>query len=484
MFDDSPLAELREVEERIAVRMARIDQLEAGARSSEQRGLRFARTLVIVGVVGALPPLLLGVQQSHGWALDGALAAAAFALAAIMAFLSLAVRMSSRERVPIARVAMNSLAAILKRSPSWQPFPIPYHHRHGDPRDSRSALWLSALALGAIPLVGAIGSAALAIFAVLLSSAVLRVTWSRQASVPGAVQLAAVLVSLIAALSVGTWAGGLTSAPAWERHTPMGAAHRVQATGGVERAESATPAAGRTPTFESLCGRWVPRSNAGPPQAIAQLRRAWFAAGALVAGCPGTVFSTGTGNELVASIGRSPDGQILSLGIADSERGVLLYGGAAAAAERLSRVGLIGVPTHLIVGNGDLYLLNTTAGTYALLRRTAPLNACEAREAGPGCSASLDQYTVISPALATAWVAEMSRNRDWLWPEPSTPTPSGPDFEFVGENSRVVARASCNGVTGACELPADGASYTYRQPAQSVTPEQVLRFAPSPSPPE
>ncbi len=82
----SPLAELREVQERAAARTARIDQLQAAVASSRSRGQRFFRTLLIVGYASVCVATLLRLKFPAQGALGAALAAAAIGLVLLALF--------------------------------------------------------------------------------------------------------------------------------------------------------------------------------------------------------------------------------------------------------------------------------------------------------------------------------------------------------------------------------------------------------------
>jgi len=486
----SPLAELREVEERLAVRMARIDQLQAAATSSQPRSLRFARTLVIVGLIGATPTSLFGLQRSDQWTLDVILAAAAFALAVLTGFFSIAVHKLADKHVGMARLAVKGLAIVARRNPSWQPFPLLTPTDRPDLKSnpsSRPALWLLAAAPVALSTVSLLGSVALALFALLLASGLLRLIWSRQAVVPGTVQVAAVLVSIVAALSVGSWAGGFTTVSPWIGHASRQLDRAPKDGRGMAGLQGSSPTSATPgsppPTYESLCGSQHSPLSRGQSRAITQLNEAWRSAGALVAGCPGPVFTVSPDAPIVASIG-TRDGRILSLGVAGPDRGILLYGTAAAAVHNLMReTGLLSVPTHITVGGGDLYLVDTPSGTYVLIRKE-DTTACEGSPEGTkvsGCSGGA--YSVVLPALARLWLGTMAHNGGWLWPEPTTTRANSQNFEFRTNDSIVVARASCNPADGVCER-SGGSSYVYGNSHGRVSAEEILRYAPTSSTPE
>jgi hypothetical protein len=486
----SPLAELREVEERLAVRMARIDQLQAAATPSQPRSVRFMRTLAVVGLFGALTTSLFGLHQSHQWALDVLLATASVVLALITGLFSFALRKLVGDHVRTAKLAATGLAIVIRWSPSWHPFPLPSRaDRSCSVRDARSrtAPWLFAAAFVAIATVGLLGSVALAIFALLLVSGLLRLMWSRQATVPGMVQVAAVLVSVVAALSVGSWAGGLTQTSFWVSYPPQhqkGTPKAMRAAAEPQQTSPTSDTSQSAPTYESLCGSATLKSNVGASQAIAQLHETWLSAGAIVAGCPGPIYKASAGGEIVASVGRARSGEMKSLGVADRNHGVLFFGQAAAMARNLIYEShLREVPTHLLVGSGDLYLIHTTNGTFILVRKTVSTadngGATEGTEGGADESQRSGRaYVLVAPAAASLWIGAMAERGEWLWPESPTANSTGEGFEFVTQDSRVVARAWCDRSSVVCEASGSHLRYSGRAASNEVSAEQLLRYAP------
>lgn len=481
----SPLAELHEVEERLAVRMARIDQLQAAATSSDLRSIRFTRTLIVVAVIGALPTALLGLQQSHEWALATLLAAASATLALVTGLFSLAVRRLRSPDGAGATLAVWGLSIVARVSPRWQPFSEPENaERSGFKRGvrSRTATWLIAGAVLAICTVGVLGSLALVLFALLLAAGLLSAMWSRQASAPAAVQAAAMLVAVIAALSIGSSAGGLTRVSPWvDRHEPTRAVHGLAVPGGT-RLTSAPPPA----SYEGSCTPTPWQSDAGGTRAkaIAELHRTLLAAGSAETGCPGAIRTAGPDTNIAFTVG-STGGQLKSLGIADPRHGILFYGPAAEMVQRLiGQRNLLAVPTHLILGGGDLYLIDTRDGTYTMIRRTEPPPGCRSTVSSAQCDAST-RYVVMAPAMSTLWLAQMTRANGWLWPEPSNSIAPEQGFQLLTQDGRVIAHVSCSTQDGRCELSNNGMSYVGDQPSRAVSSEEVLRYAPTPSsPPE
>jgi len=459
----SPLAELREVEERLAVRTARIDQLQAAVDASEARGLRFGRALVIVGSIAALATALFGFQRSDRWTLDILLASAALGLILMTGLFSLALHRFARGPDYLATALGRGFAMWIRRS--WQPFSLAsatFPFEAGGRRIMRPVLGL-VLAVGvAAWAVESLGSVVLAGFGLVAVLGLLRAIWAGWLSAPGFVHVVAPLVAVVAALSLGTWVGGL-SAGALRIDQAAPARQGVsEAAAPLHPTSADSPSRRSASGYADICGRAAPWVTTRASRSISQLREAWLSVGAVVAGCPGPVHAS-PGAELVVSVGAA-EGKLKSLGIADPNRGTVLLGQAALATQRLTESGrdLLTVPVRLLVGGGDLYLLDTTGGTFVLARRAGMA------------------YAVLPPGLSRLWIDAMSEAGGWLWPMRSTASSGSQGIVFVDQRAAAVASASCAPAGGACELSIDGREFLSRETGTWTSIEAVLRYAPSP----
>ncbi len=486
MSEKSPLAELRELERRLAVRTARIDQLQAATESSHGRGLRFARTLLLVGMSAAVLTATFDPQLTIHRGLMIVLAATVGLLAIATWLCSFLVTWLAHNQGRADSKAARGLAMCVRFSRGWHPFPVGLEMRFARSSNavgSRAvAVLLAAGAFCVFTTVDWLGAVVLGAAAAFVASGILRKIWSRQAAAPGVVELALVVVALTASVSMGASLGVVGSKWTIQRSvpSPKSPEHHLRTT------DAAVPRTGplqRAPmTYEAMCGASAPWSNVGSSRSIARLRETWLSYGAVIAGCPGPIHAASAGGEIVASVGiSSSNGQVRSLGVADRNHGVLFVGRAAGVALDLTTGrSLRNVPSHLVVGGGDLYLVDTTQGTFVLVRRTAATP--ESREgAAEGTEepsrASERPYVVVPPAGASLWMGEMRERAEWLWPEPSTANSANEGFDFVNQKSVVMVHASCDRSSGACERSGDHLRYLGGQ--IGVTAEELLRYAPS-----
>ena len=67
---------------------------------------------------------------------------------------------------------------------------------------------------------------------------------------------------------------------------------------------------------------------------------------------------------------------------------------------------ILGGSDRISVGNGDLYLIHSPAGTTALLRdQTVQTDSPDLAEA----------YTILPPPVLDDWLLEMEERAQWLW---------------------------------------------------------------------
>ena len=501
-----PLAEMREVEERLAVRMARIDQLQAAVASSQSRGPRLTRTLAGVSYIGALATVAFGIPQSVHAALDISVATAAVGVALMTGLYTFALRqlVDRPSRNVGSSLHQRMFVLLLHGSPGWEPFPV---HPRLNPRRrvvhprSRTAPWLLVAALISGTMLQLVGGVAFAIFALLLVSGILRFIWAGQATAPRAIQQIGLLVAISAALSIGGWAGGAGWATMRDRtpttYSPVlaGLPRQADATGTRLSPSAPRPSAptSSSPTYEDLCGPrspWLTTTSQSQP--LGQLREMWLSAGAIIAGCPSNTHTVGAHGALVMSVGRSPmNGEPLSIGIAGPSRGVMFFAAAAAAARPLiEREGVTGVPTHLVVGGGNFYLVDTHAGTFVLIQRTTtspePEAAQHAESGGPEGQSDErptqeQPYLLIQPTVGLVWLQTMEQNSAWLWPRPMEASGPARSVEFLSPESVAVGRASCEVTEDLCKVSDSTSAERLERPRpREISAEDLLRYAPSP----
>jgi hypothetical protein len=449
------LAELREVQERAAARTARIDQLQAAVASSRSRSRRFLRTLLIVGYASFFAAAMLRIELPAQGALNAALAAAAGGLVLFALLSRAAIHRFVEGRSFLGGFVGSAVARWIARSPAWGLSATRLGSRIGP------AWWhylmTSALAASLIALAWWVGEVVPAMLALALAVGLLRLTWSRRLSTPAEIQYGAMLVAILAMVSTAFWTGDYLLSPT---RSALFAPKRAAPMSIGSARDLSSPV-----TFAAACPRSAPWADSPTPPVL-RLREAWLAAGAGAAGCPGQIRETSRGSGVMVSEGLA-SGAMRGLGIADRDRATVLTGAPARmTASLLMSRGLTGVPTHLTVGDNDLYLVDTRQGTYVLARR------------GRGGGAVRTDYMKMPPALVGLWVDAMSRDGGWLWPVSSKHRLAGETYFFAGTDLEIVARARCDATSGSCSL-----SYrdsTNRQiGSRWISPEQLLRYAPS-----
>lgn len=454
----SPLAELREVQERAAARTARIDQLQAAVAPSRSRGRRFLRTLLITGYASVIATTLLRLKFPAQGVLDAALVAAAICLVLLALFSRAAIHRFVEGRGLLGEFGGSMIAKWIARSPAWG-LPATAMGSRSEFARRRYLTALIALAAALVALVWRLGSVAPATLALALTIGLLWLTWSRRISTPAEIQYGAMVVALLAMLSTSFAVGDLVSSQTSPAPAELGRAAPAASAPAREVRRSA-------PTYATACPGRTPWSGSQSTPAL-RLGEAWLAAGADLAGCPGPLRETSRNSGIVVSEGVA-SGTMRSLGVADRNRAALLIGKPARiTASLLTRRGLVGVPTQLSVGNDDLYLVDTKEGTYVLARRQRANGAPANRG-----------YTTLPPALAGLWVDAMSRDGGWLWPIRSNYRLRGESYLFAATDLSIVARAMCEANSGSCSLSYRGS--TARQTGSRwISPEQVLHHAPN-----
>lgn len=466
----SRLAELREVEERVAARTARIDQLQAAVASSPSRRLRFGRTLLMVACASALVAVDLRLVQPLDWTFNATLATVAAILTAVTFLFTGAIHRFMRSRETRSLVPW-VLAAWLRWSPLWQ-LPAspasPFLRRN---QRWRLAIWLFVAA--ALPVIAylLLGSVALAGVALALVGTLLHAIWSRRVSAPDVIEISASAVALIAALSIGISSGALLSqalgGAGFASRPEPGQPHLNMKA--LPSSELVSRPAGAE--YANTCPRQVLLSHGNSLTAV-RLDEAWLRAGVSAAGCPSLIQEVNPGQGVVAMIGRRR-GRLTSVAVADANRSTLMIGQAAAITFRLIEDrNLRGVPIHLQVGSGDIFLLDTAEGTYVLARRTQSIGPNDNVHGSHG------HYVTLPPALAGLWIEAMSQSNRWLWPTHSRDASALGSFVFTGEGPGPNAHASCPPPSGPCELSIGRSHYSVQGSGHGVSVTAVLRYAP------
>jgi hypothetical protein len=142
------------------------------------------------------------------------------------------------------------------------------------------------------------------------------------------------------------------------------------------------------------------------------------------------------------------DSSLRSLGIAAPGRSpILLYQQAARFALRMANQGkLLGASPRADVKSGDLYLIDTTEGTFALVRELKSTGSAGAVSGPRRCEDYTSDnypYTLIPPGLVRIWLR--LAGREWVWPVLDSSTISETrSFAFIGQVSgEIVAHATC-----------------------------------------
>jgi hypothetical protein len=233
------------------------------------------------------------------------------------------------------------------------------------------------------------------------------------------------------------------------------AAHRLI---GAAAARFLAPDAGEGrisgPTYEELCPGGKQPGRPAPEPWGSLLYALWLGnewvegAGAIEAGCAQTARRARGHPNLWLAYGVC-GGARRSLGLADPHGTLsLLYQEAARFASAQERAGrLRGASPRIDVASGDLYLVHTTTGTYALVRSRKARGSTAATRAPRRCEDYTSEnypYTRVPPGLVWLWLS--IAEDEWVWPELDTGSdPSGHRFAFVGEEGGgVVAHAYCS----------------------------------------
>jgi hypothetical protein len=222
-----------------------------------------------------------------------------------------------------------------------------------------------------------------------------------------------------------------------------------------------------------------------PPEARAALFALWLGpagTGATVAGCaqPARRVRLGTNARSAVwfTLGKCGT-ETRSIGIYSNGSAALLLQQAARFAARVARNGeLLGASPRERVGNGDLYVVQTTSGTTVLVRSRQNAGPAGSTGGGLPCqrlATNNVRYMQVSPQLIPLWRSLMEE-LGWSWPELAAPTSSGTSsYVFRALDGKDVGHGRCES-TGCVVWTPDGK--TENQQPDSITLDELLLFAP------
>jgi hypothetical protein len=200
--------------------------------------------------------------------------------------------------------------------------------------------------------------------------------------------------------------------------------------------------ASEEPTWEEQCGGPYDGRPAPSPNRE-QLASLFETAGAKVAGCPSPAEQV-AGEENVWYAAAYCGSELRSLGLtAPGYLPTILYQQAARFATERAREGtLLGASSRWRFRAGDVYVINTEAGSYVLARSRSSTGRIEPRPGSLPCESYTTgnvPYSVLPPGLVTLWL-EVADTR-WAWPR----SLGQGRFELVSEHpaAKRLASATC-----------------------------------------
>jgi hypothetical protein len=178
----------------------------------------------------------------------------------------------------------------------------------------------------------------------------------------------------------------------------------------------ATPNVSSSLTTASLCATpLVTRGSRSVAETITELFAGGprlggiEAPGTLIAGCPGKLHVTRTASGLFAyTLGKSPiTGETLSIAV-DSPlgSGLVLAPAVQPVLALIRQFKVVGAGKRRNVSSGDFIPVQTSAGTFLLIRRET------------GSALATKAFTVIPPVVAQGWIDAVARSQQFLWPVP------------------------------------------------------------------
>lgn len=202
------------------------------------------------------------------------------------------------------------------------------------------------------------------------------------------------------------------------------------------------------PTYADLCpDASEPGKEATPPQS-AELRSLWLGSssgpgvGALVAGCPEPAAEVRPGSGVWFAPGRC-GGDLRSIGIStgDGSPALVLAQAAQFTLGKAIDGTLVEASRRTRVRGGDAYVIDTTIGSYVLVRARVVTRSAPGSASRSHCAAIVqagNPYTVLPPAIVVAW---LTITRDsWTWPEVDR---TGHAFAFRDAGGTILATGLC-----------------------------------------
>jgi hypothetical protein len=178
-----------------------------------------------------------------------------------------------------------------------------------------------------------------------------------------------------------------------------------------------------------------------------ELAGLFHAEGAEAAGCP-TAAREVAGQEGVWFAQGYCGDELRSFGVtAPDYLPAMLYQQAAEFADARAAEGvLLGASSRWPFRAGDLYVVNTTSGSYVLVRRRSSTGTVETGQGDLPCDSYTTgnlPYTVLPPGLVRLWL-ELAES-GWVWPRSTGSADGARSFEFLLDypDEEPVALATC-----------------------------------------
>jgi hypothetical protein len=310
-------------------------------------------------------------------------------------------------------------------------------------------------------------------------------TWSRLVHWAGAGVLIFVMGLLVcSASSIALVRASRTESTNPPLSHPEAPTTHLMAADTPDEDEPTTQTTGHAPTYEELCPG-LPEPGAGAPEPFASaIYGLWLGYGtgdgAVAAGCAQQPEALPGHPDIWVARGQC-GGALRSMAVtAEGRSPALLYQQAAALARHFLRANtLIGASPRVRIGDGDLYVIDTSFGSYVLVRRhQSGGEVHDADEAIVNCENFVDEnyrYTLIPPGMLSIW-HRLNRG-GWTWPVSRPDDGSGIDLAFYRGKSIVAAGGCLNDLV--CSASEDGAEVTSNEDFR--WPSDVIRQgAPAP----
>lgn len=215
---------------------------------------------------------------------------------------------------------------------------------------------------------------------------------------------------------------------------------------------------GEEDSWEDQCAAVYDGSPAPSPNRE-ELAYLFEAAGSEAAGCPGPAKKVAA-QERVWYANSYCGSELRATGVtAPGYLPAILYQQAARFADARAREGvLLGASSRWRYQGGDLYVVNTTNGSFVLARRLASAGGTEAESGNLPCQSYVGgnvPYAVVPPGLLVLWL-ELAET-EWVWPQSTGLVAGNRSFEFVlaYPAEDIVATARCAS-DQQCVLSVDG----------------------------